>query len=741
MTYFMRCLDYCALLFCLILLPATSSAQSSLGKIKKTADQYFETGDYRQALNHYVRYDQYKSGLPHIVKRMAICQFYNNQVDKAYDNLVGLISSGQAAKDKEIYFYFAEALMHQNQLKQAAQVYKQYLRKLKSNDTGRAEIIHKIKNCESGIDIINSPQVGFIENLGPVVNSIEDDICPLFSRNHQDRIYYASNFNRDEANPLNAKKSFDIYSTELQSGDWADPALFPKKFSSARDEWPMAFLNEGQVMYFQRGSSPDASILIDTFSSLDDQEFISEFTASTAPIFPELGDQNFHNYGDTLILFSSARPGGYGGFDLYYTLKNRQGWSAPKNLGSRVNTSYDELDPFLTNNAATLYFSSNRSASMGGFDVFQSRFNSLTRDWGAVKNVGRPINSVGNDRYLQIAENGSSYIISSDRKTGYGGYDLYIVYAESPLGDMNTSRGIIRPAFLERVNIPPRVSEDISIDDATITEPTIDEIIAVEDLSPPIIDNSIYPMTKMDVSSIYYSENDVVLNPQSSKELEKVAAILKKYPNLELQLFSHSASYDGPIYFDLYFSARRAEQVINFLHEKGVDKNNMSICGVGSQFPYARTIINGEIAGFSTKLNRRIDLVIHNGVSYNLSFNYSDGGLGDEWVDDKHKLLKRLMNGVSFKVEVKKASQVFKDDVLDEHDFPLIEKLTNKNIYHYTVGWSTSWNDMKNLREQLITKGYEDARIIAYYQGSRLDNETAERLAKKNSELKRFINN
>ena len=722
-----------------ILLPKTSTGQSSTAKIKSTADRYFQAQDYRQALNYYVRYNQYKSGVPVVIKRMAICQFNNNQIDKASTNLIGLIESGEAENDAEIYYYYGECLMHQHDFENAAKSYKQFIRKSRPNKR-YAEVLHKLKNCSSGTDLIHTKAVGFIENFGPLVNSIEDDIAPLFSVNYNDRIYFASNFDRSEANPLNAKKSLDIYSTELQQGDWADPTLFPKKFSSDQDEIPLDFFQDGKIMYFQRGRFDGAKILIDTFTNDTLAHLASDqFSVSNAPIFPELGDQNILNYGDSMILFSSKRPGGFGGYDIYYSRRSRMGWTKPTNLGQRINSKFDEVDPFLTNNGTTLYFSSNRTTSIGGFDIFKSRYDANTKSWGRTDNAGQPINSAGDDRWLKLSPNGSSVIFSSNRKTGYGGFDLYVMYAENPLGDMSMLRGQLTPGFL-MTDLPVDLSELPESIVKQESDDSPDEVLIEEIIQPElVVDPNIYPPKKINVASIYYSESDVVLNPQSLRELDKLADLLRLYPLLTIKLFSHSSGYDGPVYFDLYFSARRAEQIINYLVEKGVEKSALSIIGLGDQFPYAKNVINGEIAGFSTKLNRRIDLIIFNGQQYNLKFNYSDGGLGEEYVDEKQTTLRNLLEDVSFKTQIKEATQVYKDEVLKNNEHPIIEKFAKKNSYYYSVGWSKSFSEMQRLSDRLKEQDYTNASVVPYFQGNRLDEEGVKRLVGQYSELKKYL--
>ncbi len=720
----------------------STHAQVSQKKLKSTADAFFEEKDYRQALNYYFRYNEYKGGDSHVMKRMAICQFHTNQIEKAETSIQQLQATGDLSDDAEALYYLGEIAMHQNNFLQAAAYFKNSLQHA-GNDELRNVLLHKLKNCEAGLDILHFPRIGFIENFGPLVNSIEDDIMPLFSKNHVDLIYFASNFDRIEANPLNAKKSFDIYSTSLDEGNWLNPTLFPKKFSSDRDEFPLDFFDSGQVMYFQRGSVGGATIFIDTFSNEEANIISKSFASSNAPIFPELGDFNVHNYSDSILIFSSERPGGSGGQDLYYTIQRRNGWSKPENLGNTINSKFDEVDAFLSDNGATLYFSSNRPSAMGGYDIFYSRFNATTKEWEAPRNMGLPINSAGEDRGIQIASNGQSLIFSSNRKTGYGGFDLYIVYPEQAIGEMTMTRGQVLPAFLKvqenKLNDVTAFLEETENENPVESTAEESETTREIEVDKPDIQLPITPETVIEIAPIYYSASDVVLNPQSTQELDKIARLVIKHPHLRINLLSHSAGYDGPAYFDLYFSVRRAEQIVNYLIERGVTENSISILGVGDQYPYAKRIINGEVAGFSTKLNRRIDVVIENGIQYSLGFDNNYGGLGQAYIDSRHVDLNKNLGGISFKAQVKKANQVFKDDVLDNYEHAMIEKLADENSYYYSVGWSPSYDVMKQLANRLRSEGYAQTKVIAYLNGERLTKLQMADLSEKSAELKQYL--
>jgi tetratricopeptide (TPR) repeat protein len=138
-----------------------------------------------------------------------------------------------------------------------------------------------------------------------------------------------------------------------------------------------------------------------------------EYTV-THPIFSEDG---------LTIYFASDMPGGHGGMDLYAINFEDGQWSEPKNLDS-LNTIGDEVFPYIHYATGKFYFSSNGWGGMGGFDIFETASKNQ-KDWQKPKNLGAPINSRWNDYNIFINRDNNYGFISSDRKGGKGGVDIY----------------------------------------------------------------------------------------------------------------------------------------------------------------------------------------------------------------------------------------------------------------------------------------------------------------------------
>ena len=130
--------------------------------------------------------------------------------------------------------------------------------------------------------------------------------------------------------------------------------------------------------------------------------------------------------GRTLI-FASNRPGGFGGTDLWITKKDDNGnWSRPLNLGSNINSSSDEMAPFIALDNKTLYFSSNGKPSVGGFDIFISQYS--TDGWSRRRNIGRPYNSPQDEYFITIpAANDTAYMSSNREGSINKSLDIWMI--------------------------------------------------------------------------------------------------------------------------------------------------------------------------------------------------------------------------------------------------------------------------------------------------------------------------
>lgn len=128
------------------------------------------------------------------------------------------------------------------------------------------------------------------------------------------------------------------------------------------------------------------------------------------------------------LFFSSDTPGGYGGLDIYYSKKLPNGdWSFPFNAGNIINTEYDDNFPYIAPDGTTFYFASQGHNSIGGYDLFVSKWDEQNLLFSTPENVGYPINTPDDNRTISVSKSGRYAYVSDFRENGLGELDIYKV--------------------------------------------------------------------------------------------------------------------------------------------------------------------------------------------------------------------------------------------------------------------------------------------------------------------------
>lgn len=140
----------------------------------------------------------------------------------------------------------------------------------------------------------------------------------------------------------------------------------------------------------------------------------------------------------TMMVFSSNRPGGFGGMDLWSTTRNGNEWSEPVNLGAQINSAKNEIFPFMDSQGA-LFFASNGWVGFGGLDLFVSQNDK--NQWNAPTNLGRGMNSEKDDFGIWVSTDGTSGYFSSDRLGGKGKDDIYQWKATDAIPVLTAKKG------------------------------------------------------------------------------------------------------------------------------------------------------------------------------------------------------------------------------------------------------------------------------------------------------------
>lgn len=296
-------------------------------------------------------------------------------------------------------------------------------------DIPRAEVDRQIAIAYNARSLVAEPVRLRIRNLGPAINSPAHDYCPLVTADGN-TIFFTSRRPGTMGGLKDDAGQFyeDIYMSTRTDEVWKRAANIQAPVNSTMQDATVGLSPDGNEMIIYRASmeNPNGELLITqraqgmwgTPQRMTDK-INSKFHEPSATISPDGSE----------IYFTSDRPGGFGGRDLYRIrrLPNNQ-WSEPLNLGPEINTPYDEDAPFMHSDGTTLFFSSNGHGTMGGFDIFKAALLDPDMNvWEKPVNLGYPLNTVNDDIYFCLSEDGRTGYFSSERDGGLGGQDIYEV--------------------------------------------------------------------------------------------------------------------------------------------------------------------------------------------------------------------------------------------------------------------------------------------------------------------------
>ncbi|MCE3260536.1 MAG: hypothetical protein K0S12_2177 [Bacteroidetes bacterium] len=262
-----------------------------------------------------------------------------------------------------------------------------------------------------------------IRRLG--INSESSDFCPYLLNN---QLYFVSG--RYNENGIVYTDQNNTQTTDIFSCKRTDSVSFSKvkplsgNINSKLNEGPFCFNRKGDVIYF---TSNDAAKLLKIFCS---RKTGQQWSAPEEMSFCFPGYSSCHPAlapDEATLIFASNVAGGLGGMDLYMTKLENGKWSKPVNLGPSVNSSFNEVFPFVSA-SNTLYFSSNKTQGLGGLDVYSVQTNDLK---GKITHLKYPVNSRADDFGVFVDSTGNMGYFSSDRRTSTKD-DIYFFYKWIP---------------------------------------------------------------------------------------------------------------------------------------------------------------------------------------------------------------------------------------------------------------------------------------------------------------------
>ncbi len=605
----------------------------------KKADKLFDRLEYVKAAEEYLKLANNGSNDYHVISRLADA-YYNifnpREAEKWYSKIIN------QDPDAEIIFRYSQMLKANGKYKES-NIWMSKFSEMKAYDTRAIAF----RNTPNYIDkIIKKGKRFNVQNLEDV-NTPSSDFGAFRYANalyltsgrkqkgSQNKKY--NNYTSDEEYVL------DVFKYDVINDVYLNETPF-EAINTKYHEGVIAFSPSGDTMYFARETYYSKSYYKDSIvknGSTNKQISVINLFRATKCDKKEItwknnGNCNFKKGWDitavefnsayfsiknpaiscdgNTLYFSSDMPGGFGNYDIYKSAINEDGsLSDPINLGQKINTEEQEVFPHMCCDN-TLYFSSNGHLGLGGLDVFYSK--NIDEKWSNVRNVGIPVNSNSDDFAFKMGEGCTNGFVSSNRSGGLGGDDIYAIKKIKPLCDILLESIIVD----SKTKIPVEsaltsVSDDTGIinnSKETNTNGIVEYIFECEDeiqfmvskdgyeskmidiklldVDPPVLKIMLDPIEEIIV------EEQIILNPiffefdksnitnQAAFELDKLVAVMKKYPNMVVRAESHTDNR-GPASYNKLLSERRAKSTAQYIISKGIEDTRISGIGKGEEDP------------------------------------------------------------------------------------------------------------------------------------------------------------
>lgn len=579
------------------------------------------------------------SALPYLERSLlAISSKYN---EDSYEERNAPILAYKLLGDAyHIHSMFQKAILSYERYKKELILYK------RKDDINLKDANRKIEMCKNGIDLMSKPINVKIENMGKNVNSPYGDYSPVLTADQSTMIFTTRRSQSTGGEMLEDGKYFeDIYLSNYDGKNWTVAQSIGKPINTDGNEASVGISPDGQEILIYKDDNGDGNI----YSTSLNGDVWSEPIKLNSNINSKHWEPSaFISADGQTIYFTSDRPGGFGGRDIYESKKNPNGeWGKAVNMGALINTEFDEDAPFIHPDGITLFFSSNGHNTMGGFDIFYSSLSDDGIKWQKPINVGYPINSPDDDVFYVVSPDKTKAYYSSFKEGGLGEKDNYsITFLDQKQAALTLLKGLVKDAY-------GAVAKDVVI---TVTDNETGQVVGVyrpnsktgqylfiltpgknynisyeaegfmfysenREISKKTNYYEIYkpiqlpPITvgsKIVLNNIFFDFDKASLRKTSNVELKHILKFLNKYPNLDVEISGYTDS-KGSHEYNLNLSNDRASAVVNYLIANKIPKDRLTAKGYGELLPDA---LNQNSDGTDNpegrQLNRRVELkIIH----------------------------------------------------------------------------------------------------------------------------------
>ncbi len=567
---------------------------------------------------------------------LLLAEVYKD-IDSTRLEIYHLDKASYTSDNPLIDFRLGEAFYKLGMYSEALSFYEKYKENKTIPEKRQFLLACKIASCRFAIQSIANPVDFEPSNLGDEVNSANDEYWPTPSLDGKHLVF--TRLMKDGGRPQE-----DFYMAELDSMNW-DRVEPLSDVNTPDNEGAQTLSADSKILFFAACNRPDGYGSCDIyFSRFIDDKWTEPKNAGSPLNTASWESQPSFSSDNHYLYFSSNRPGGKGGKDIWrieflgFSESGEPRWKNPENL-DEINTSGNEISPFIHANNQNFYFSSDTHVGMGGFDLFSATIDQS----GAIhdlKNMGYPINTYKDDMGLTISSIGDIAYFSSARESDKG-LDIFsfnldrglrptpVSYVKARVVNRETQKPIEAKIELVNVNAPtqdPRIENadkhgeimlclplrrnyafNVSEDGYLFYSQSIQLADANSLTDPFILDIELEPIkvgALMDLHNIYYETDSYEILQESEPELHVLVDFLTSNKQLKVEIQGHTDSTGNPA-DNMVLSQNRAKSVVDYLVKNGITESRLQFKGYGDTMPVAS---NETEEG--KRLNRRTTIKI-----------------------------------------------------------------------------------------------------------------------------------
>ncbi|MBR1889092.1 MAG: OmpA family protein [Alloprevotella sp.] len=583
-------------------------------RAERRAENALSIGEYAEAAALY-RQAYQRTPTKNRLKRGQLC-FNMGEAYRRYGNTARALAAYKNAErykytDTVTYIRIGDMLCSQGDYNGAVTSYQAYL-DLHPDDV---DALQGLKAAQMAPTLKDS---GSYYTVKPVAlfNSSRADYSPALLGTDAEQIYFSTTRNQVEGGSISgitAMKPGDIYYAKRdENGQWKRPEPADESLNTEDDEGACCFDKEGKTMYFTvcktDGRYPRMAEIY--MSKRTDAQWGKaqplKITADTLSSYahPALSPDGQYLY------FTSDMPGGFGGLDLWRVRIEKGTPTNLENLGPDINTKGNECFPTFRPNGDLYFSSDNRLPNLGGLDLYKARQQGERLNW-TVEPLPAPMNSNGDDFGMTFEGLHNQGYFSSSRATGGRGWDKifsfsYPEYLQSVKGWVYEQDGYELPAAQVYMVGTDGTNKKIGLrTDGSFEEPLepgvrylflaacdgfLNILNQLQTESREIEMQYVlqFPLPNINmpvlIRGINYEFDKAVITDSSTVALNRLVKLLQENPNVTIELAAHT-DYRGSDAYNQRLSQARAQNVVNYLINQGIDRNRLTAVGYGKTRP------------------------------------------------------------------------------------------------------------------------------------------------------------